>query len=97
MANWFKLHGGNLVANTNTYARYSGPEGRAVVFQQGRQLFGFISPWAGPERAWGPVDVPSEGNVQRIAIFPEGAWVVYCLCDPDDKHRAEFGLAVAPL
>lgn len=94
---WFKLHGGDLHSNRNTYARYQGPEGRATVFQQDRQLFGFITPWDGPERAWGPVDAPPEGNVQRVSIFPEGEWVVYILVDVNDQHRAEFGMAVAPL
>lgn len=97
MANWFKLHGGDLTADKNTYARYSGPEGRATVFQNGRQLFGFITPWDGPERAWGPIDVPPQGNIQRISIFPEGTWVAYAMTDIDDQHRAEWGISVAPL
>lgn len=94
---WFKLHGGDLTSDSNAYSRYSGPEGRATVFRQGRTLFGFITPWKGPERRWGPVDAPPEGNVQRVCIFPEGQWVVYCLVDPKDGVRAEFGMAVAPL
>lgn len=93
---WFKLHGGNVAADSNAYDRYQGPQGRATVFRRGREVFGFIAPWDGPERAWGPVEVPGEGNVQAVRIFPESAWVVYLLMDPRDGERAEWGMAVAP-
>jgi hypothetical protein len=97
MANWFKLHGGNVPCDSNAYARYQGADGRAMVYRNGRNLYGFITPWVGPERKFGPIPVPPEGNIQRIEIFPEGEWVVYCWTDINDQSRAEWGLAVAPL
>ncbi len=98
MTNWWKLHGGNLDSDANTFDRYQGPEGAATVFRNGRQLFGFTLRPGGTERPWGPVPVPPQGNVQAARIFPEGDhWSVYVITDINDQHRAEFGMAVAPL
>ena len=81
-------------ADTNVYDRYQGPEGAATVFRRGHELFGTTS----NHGAWGPVAVPPQGNVQAARIFPEGDhWTVYVTTDLDDFHRAEWGIAVAPL
>lgn len=94
---WFKLHGGDLDADSNAFDQYHGPEGRATIFRNGSTLFGFITPWDGPERRWGPEPIPPEGNVQALRIFPEGQWVAYAVTDPKDGKRAHWGGVVAPL
>lgn len=81
-------------ANNNAYDRYwDEAHGAAVVYRQGRTLFGFAN-----GRAWGPVSIPADSNTQAVRIRPEsGQWWVYAYCDTDDQHRAEYKQPVADL
>ena len=86
---WNKLR--EVGADSNAYDRYQGSEGAAVVYKQGRNLFGFTS----THGAWGPVPVPTEGNVQAVRIVPTGfGWRVYAYTDPRDGVRAEWSQVI---
>lgn len=88
---WTKLR--EVDSDSNAYDRYSGPEGAAVVYKRGRELFGFTS----THGAWGPIPAPPEGNVQALRIKPAdaGGWGVYAYVDPRDGVRAEWHEVVA--
>ncbi len=81
-------------SDSNAYDRYWDAEhGAAVVYRQGRSLFGFAN-----GKSWGPIAIPDGSNTQAVRIRPEnGQWYVYAYCDPRDGVRAEYKMAVAGL
>ena len=80
-----------IESDSNTYDRYWDKEnGAAVVYRNGRTLFGYAN-----GVAWGPIPIPPDSNTQAARIRPEsGQWWVYCYVDPRDGMRADYKQAV---